>query len=158
MKSLKHMYVKSRSNDCRSNKCRSNDCRSIECRGNDIIPFYYVWINHSIKWIVKHKYPYHTCVLGLSFVQRNTPTVITPTLITPTIITPTLNTSTVTDSLCNSGAFSNPNTTYGTAHLTWKVHGFYPRDGIFFSYAALVAGSTGLFNKPNSVRIWCNGR
>ena len=48
----------------------------------------------------------------------NTPTVITPTLITPTIITPTLNTSTVTDSLCNSGAFSNPNTTYGTAHLT----------------------------------------
>ena len=40
----------------------------------------------------------------------NTPTVITPTLITPKIITPTLNTSTVTDSLCNSGAFSNPNT------------------------------------------------
>jgi hypothetical protein len=39
-----------------------------------------------------------------------TPTVITPTLITPTIITPTLNTSTVTDSLCNSGTFSNPNT------------------------------------------------
>ena len=39
----------------------------------------------------------------------NTPTVITPTLITPTIITLTLNTSTVTDSLCNSGAFSNPN-------------------------------------------------
>ena len=39
----------------------------------------------------------------------NTPTLITPTLITPTIITPTLNTSTVTDSLCNSGAFSNPN-------------------------------------------------
>ena len=38
-----------------------------------------------------------------------TPTIITPTLITPTIITPTLNTSTVTDSLCNSGAFSNPN-------------------------------------------------
>ena len=38
-----------------------------------------------------------------------TPTVITPTLITPSIITPTLNTSTVTDSLCNSGAFSNPN-------------------------------------------------
>lgn len=32
--------------------------------------FYYVWINHSIKWIVKNKYPYHTCVLGLSFVQR----------------------------------------------------------------------------------------
>jgi hypothetical protein len=38
-----------------------------------------------------------------------TPTVITPTLITPTIITPILNTSTVTDSLCNFGAFSNPN-------------------------------------------------
>jgi hypothetical protein len=30
-------------------------------------------------------------------------------VITPTLITPTLNTSTVTDSLCNSGAFSNPN-------------------------------------------------
>ena len=38
-----------------------------------------------------------------------TPTVITLTLNTPTVITPTLNTSTVTDSLCNSGAFSNPN-------------------------------------------------
>ena len=47
-----------------------------------------------------------------------TPTLNTPTVITPTLITPTLNTSTVTDSLCNSGAFSNPNTTYGTAHLT----------------------------------------
>jgi hypothetical protein len=35
--------------------------------------------------------------------------VITPTLNTPTIITPTLNISTVTDSLFNSGAFSNPN-------------------------------------------------
>ena len=35
--------------------------------------------------------------------------VITPTFNTPTVITPTLNTSTVTDSLCNSGAFSNPN-------------------------------------------------
>jgi hypothetical protein len=33
----------------------------------------------------------------------------TPTVITPTLITPTLNTSTVTDSLCNSGTFSNPN-------------------------------------------------
>jgi hypothetical protein len=41
----------------------------------------------------------------------NTPTVITPTLITPTIITSTLNTSTVTDSLCNSGVFSDLNTT-----------------------------------------------
>ena len=30
-------------------------------------------------------------------------------VITPTLITPTLNTSTVTDSLYNSGAFSNPN-------------------------------------------------
>ena len=36
---------------------------------------------------------------------------------TPTVITPTLNTSTVTDSLCNSGAFSNQ-MQYGTAHLT----------------------------------------
>ena len=39
----------------------------------------------------------------------NTPTVITPTLIAPIIITPTLNTLTVINSLCNSGAFSNPN-------------------------------------------------
>ena len=38
-----------------------------------------------------------------------TPTLNTPTVIIPTLITPTLNTSTVTDSLCNSGAFSNPN-------------------------------------------------
>ena len=27
---------------------------------------------------------------------------------------------------------------YGTAHLTWKGHGFYPRVGSFFSYAALL--------------------
>ena len=38
-----------------------------------------------------------------------TPTLNTPTVITPTLITPTLNTSTMTDSLCNSGVFSNPN-------------------------------------------------
>ena len=67
----------------------------------------------------------------------NTPTVITPTLITPTIITPTLNTSTVTDSLCNSGAFSNPNAVRdcpfnlkGAWFLSWSR--------IFFSYAALL--------------------
>ena len=54
----------------------------------------------------------------------STPTVITPTLITPTIITPTLNTSTVTDSLCNSGAFSNPNAVRDCP--------FYPGVGSFF--------------------------
>ena len=27
---------------------------------------------------------------------------------------------------------------YGTAHLTWKGHGFYPGVGSFFSYAALL--------------------
>jgi hypothetical protein len=41
--------------------------------------------------------------------EKNGDNVITPTLNTPTVITPTLNTSTVTDSLCNSGAFNNPN-------------------------------------------------
>ena len=42
-----------------------------------------------------------------------TPTLNTPTVIFPTLITPTLNTSTVTNSLCNSGAFSNPNAVRG---------------------------------------------
>ena len=61
----------------------------------------------------------------------NTPTVITPTLITPTIITPTLNTSTVTDSLCNSGAFSNPNAVRDCP-FNLKGHGFYPGVGSFY--------------------------
>ena len=47
------------------------------------------------------------CITGSSWLFWDN--VITPTVITPTIITQTLNTSTVTDSLCNSGAFSNPN-------------------------------------------------
>jgi hypothetical protein len=64
----------------------------------------------------------------------NTPTVITPTLITPTIITPTLNTSTVTDSLCNSGAFSNP---IAVRDCPFNLKGawFLSRSQKFFSYA-----------------------
>jgi hypothetical protein len=66
-----------------------------------------------------------------------TQTVITQTLITLTIITPTLNTSTVTDSLCNSGAFSNPN-----AVRDWpfnlKGAWFLSRSRKFFSHAALL--------------------
>jgi hypothetical protein len=67
----------------------------------------------------------------------NTPTVITPTLITPTIITPTLSTSTVTDSLCNSGAFSNPN---AVRDCPFNLKGvwFLSRSRKFFSYAALL--------------------
>jgi hypothetical protein len=67
----------------------------------------------------------------------NTPTVITPTLITPTIITPTLNTSTVTDSLCNSGAFSNPNT---VRDFPFNLKGawFLSQSRKFFSHAALL--------------------
>jgi hypothetical protein len=62
----------------------------------------------------------------------NTPTVITPTLITPTIITPT-----VTDSLCNSGAFSNPN---AVRDCPFNLKGvwFLSRSRKFFSYAALL--------------------
>ncbi len=67
----------------------------------------------------------------------NTPTVITPTLITPTIITPTLNTSTVTDSLCNSGAFSNPNAVRDCP-FNLKGAWFLSRSRKFFSYAALL--------------------
>ena len=67
----------------------------------------------------------------------NRDNVITPTLITTTIVTPTLNTSIVTDSLCNSGAFSNPNAVQdcpfnlkGAWFLSWSRK--------FFSYAALL--------------------
>ena len=67
----------------------------------------------------------------------NTPTVITPTLITPTIITPTLTTSTVTDSLCNSGAFSNPNAVRDCP-FNLKGAWFLSRSRTFFSYAALL--------------------
>ena len=66
-----------------------------------------------------------------------TPTVITPTLITPTSITPTLNTSTVTDSLCNSGAFSNPNAVRDCP-FNLKGAWFLSRSRNFFSYAALL--------------------
>jgi hypothetical protein len=63
--------------------------------------------------------------------------VITPTLNTPTIITPTLNTSTVTDSLCNSGAFRNPNTVRDCP-FNLKGAWFVSRSRKFFSYAALL--------------------
>ena len=66
-----------------------------------------------------------------------TPTIIIPTLITPTIITPTLNTSTVTDSLCNSGAFSNPNAVRDCP-FNLKGAWFSSRSRKFFSYAALL--------------------
>ena len=66
----------------------------------------------------------------------NTPTVITPTLITPTIITPTLNT-TVTDSLGNSGAFSNLNTVWDCP-FNLKGTWFLSQSRKFFSYAALL--------------------
>ena len=63
--------------------------------------------------------------------------VITPTLNTPTVITPTLSTSTVTDSLCNSGAFSNPN---AVRDCPFNLKGvwFLSRSRKFFSYAALL--------------------
>ena len=64
-----------------------------------------------------------------------TPTLNTPTVITPTIITPTLNTSTVTDSLCNSGAFNNPN---AVRDCPFKGAWFLSRSRKFFSYAALL--------------------
>jgi hypothetical protein len=67
----------------------------------------------------------------------NTPTVITPTLITPTIITPTLNTSTVTDSLCNSGGFSNSNAVRDCP-FNLKRAWFLSRSRKFFSYAVLL--------------------
>jgi hypothetical protein len=66
---------------------------------------------------IKKKYPIPITDhgrLGVKMVRdsrekKNGDNVITPTLNNPTVITPTLNTSTVTDSLCNSGAFNNPN-------------------------------------------------
>ena len=67
----------------------------------------------------------------------NTPTVITPTLITPIIITPTLNTLTVINSLCNSGAFSNPNAVRD-CKFNLKGAWFLSRSPKFFSYAALL--------------------
>ena len=62
-----------------------------------------------------------------------TPTLNTPTLISPTIITTTLNTSTVTDSLCNSGAISNPNAVRDCP-FNLKGTGFYPaaQQNIFY--------------------------
>jgi hypothetical protein len=63
----------------------------------------------------------------------NNPTVITPTLITPTIITPT-----VTDSLCNSGAFRNPNAARDCPPFNLKGAWFLSRSQNFFSHAALL--------------------
>ena len=61
----------------------------------------------------------------------------TPTVITPTLITPTLNTSTVTYSLCNSGAFSNPNAVRDCP-FNLKGAWFLSRSRKFFSYASLL--------------------
>ena len=68
-----------------------------------------------------------------------TPILITPTIITPTLITPTLNTSTVIDSLCNSGAFSNPNAVWdcpfnlkGAWFLSWSQKFFFVFNAIVF--------------------------
>jgi hypothetical protein len=86
-----------------------------------IVATRYVW--HHIKRdillyfrgvIMVHQYHVYDVHMSITWDNvitptLNTPTLNTPTVITPTIITPTLNTSTVTDSLCNSGAFSNPN-------------------------------------------------
>ena len=92
----------------------------------------------------------------------NTPTVITTTLITPTIITPTLNTSTVTDSLCNSGAFSNPNT---VRDFPFNLKGawFLSQSRKFFSHAALLflklfsaAQQTIFFTKENIISCRSN--
>jgi hypothetical protein len=63
----------------------------------------------------------------------NNPTVITPTFITPTIITPT-----VTDSLCNSGAFSNPNAVRDFPPFNLKGTWFLSQSQKFFSHAALL--------------------
>jgi hypothetical protein len=59
------------------------------------------------------------------------------TVITPTVITPTIITSTLTDSLCNSGTFSNPN---AVRDCPFKMKGawFLSRSRKFFSYAALL--------------------
>ena len=67
----------------------------------------------------------------------NRDNVITPTLITTTIVTPTLNTSIVTDSLCNSGTFSNPNAVQDCP-FNLKGAWFLSRSRKFFSYAALL--------------------
>ena len=83
----------------------------------------------------------------------NTPTVITSTLNTPTVITLTLNTPTViTPTLIHllllllilrqwPMVFAiltllAIQMQYGTTHLTWKGHSFYPGVRSFFSYAA----------------------
>ena len=63
--------------------------------------------------------------------------VITPTLNTPTVITPTHNTSTVTNSLCYSGAFSNPNAVRDCP-FNLKGGWFLSRCQKFFLYAALL--------------------
>ena len=71
--------------------------------------------------------------------------VITPTLNTPTIITPTLNISTVTDSLCNSGAFSNPNTVRDCP-FNLKGAWFLSQSRKLFSYEALFLQKKILFH------------
>ena len=59
-------------------------------------------------------------------------------VITPTIITPTLNTSTVTDSLCNSGAFSNPNAVRDCPFNLKGAWFFIPESEVFFVCSTIV--------------------
>ena len=63
--------------------------------------------------------------------------VITPTLNIPAIITPILNTSTVTDSLCNSGAFSNPNAVRDCP-FNLKGAWFFSRSQKFFPVCSVI--------------------
>ena len=92
---------------------------------------WYKWITKVGQLVIKQtRYNVTTPTL-------NTPTVITPTLITPTIITPILNTSRVTDSLCNDGAFSNPNADRDCP-FNLKGAWFLSQSRKLFSYAALL--------------------
>jgi hypothetical protein len=68
-----------------------------------------MWYIFTFQIIIYHYIDWHYVFMYVFWDN-----VITPTLNIPTIITPILNTSTVTDSLCNSGAFSNDDL------ITWK--------------------------------------
>jgi hypothetical protein len=91
----------------------------------------------------------------------NIPTIITPTINIPTIITPTLNISTVTDSLCNSGAFSNPNAVRDCP-FNFKGAWFLSRSQKFFFvcsaivFKAFQRGPTKLFTKENIISCRSN--
>jgi hypothetical protein len=74
---------------------------------------YYSVHQYSFTGGIRNELQYQK--IGIMSLLRHS---ILPTLITPTIITPTFNTSTVTDSLCNSGAFSNPNAVWNCPFKT----------------------------------------